>query len=112
MRSRTPSRRAWRIAGSVGSRGSPIPKSTTSSPCERRSAAIWLSRTNGYVACALSVGESTPLTLLAERERAESEVGALERCDLDELVAGVRVPRRARPEVDGSNATGREIGDV
>ena len=36
-----------RIAGSVGSRGSPIPKSITSSPSARRAAAASFSRTNG-----------------------------------------------------------------
>ena len=45
------------MRGSVGSRGSPMPKSITSSPAALRAAAAWFSRTNGYVAWPVRMGE-------------------------------------------------------
>src|SRR5919205_4395061 len=57
MRPARPSTSAWRIRGSVGSIGSPLPKSISSTPaaCRRRFACS--SRTNGYVPVSASTGE-------------------------------------------------------
>ena len=66
----------------------------------RRSAAASFSRTNGYVAVARQDGGERHDRKLAEHDPAERLVGPHERRDLDALVDGVRVPRRARAEVD------------
>ncbi len=50
--------------------------------------------------------------MLPEGERAESRVGPLQRGDLDELVAAMRIARRAGAEVDPGNAARREVRDV
>ena len=47
---------AWRMIGSVGSFGSPLPKSITSTPCATSARRASSSRTNGYVAISASVG--------------------------------------------------------
>src|SRR5262245_50474908 len=99
MRSRTASLSAAMILGSVGSWGSPVPKSITSSPCASRSSAAWLRRTNGYVDWARRTGE-IDISRLACQEPPKDFVDADERVDLDLLVAGVRIARRPGPEID------------
>src|SRR5262245_46422025 len=115
MRSRTPSRNACRIAGSVGSCGSPIPKSTTSWPASSRADTASLRRTNGYVPCDRSVGESATSRTLVDRtehEPAKRLVRALECVELDELVSAVGVARRPGTEVHCGNPARREVRDV
>src|SRR5919205_2513391 len=58
MRSRSPSTSAERIAGSVGSIGSPLPKSMSSTPSAASRRFACSSLTNGYVPVARSAGET------------------------------------------------------
>src|SRR5581483_11933579 len=102
---------AWRISGSVGSRGSPCPKSMISIPAAAASRLARSIRTKGYVPCADNTGETCTARTLAAQERAQGVVAALECRDLDALVASVRVACRAGAEVDGVQALRRELRD-
>ena len=111
---RAPSTSACRIAGSVGSRGSPWPKSRISIPASAASRFARSIRTNGYVPCAARTGETcTPERYppCQTREAPERLERALELGDLDALVAAVRVPRRAGAEVDRVEPLAGELRD-
>src|SRR6266571_4729053 len=111
MRSRRPSTSACRIAGSVGSRGSPWPKSTISIPTSTASRLARSSRTNGYVDCAARMGETCTDRTLAGQKASKCLEGPVELGDLDPLVALMRVARRTRAEVDGVEAFRGELRD-
>src|SRR5258708_23753691 len=112
MRSRTPSFSAWMIRGSVGSRGSPMPKSMTSRPCARRASAASFSRTDGYVAWPRRIGEMGTERTLPGEETPQCLVAMDEGRDLDLLVATVGERRIAGPKVHGVDPTRGEVGDV
>ena len=80
---------AWRIIGSVGSFGSPLPKSITSTPRAASSRRVSSSRTNGYVAIPASVG------LMHREEGYAASRSDVEVLDRDLLVEPVRVARSA-----------------
>src|SRR6266545_452520 len=96
------------MIASVGSRGSPLPKSISSTPCAARRRFAWSSFTNGYVPVAARVGESC-IGLDGTQETLQGLVGAHQLRDLDLLIAAMGVPRGAGPEVDGVEALRCEL---
>src|SRR3954471_6188925 len=94
---------------SVGSRGSPLPKSISSIPRARSRRFASSSRTKGYVPVAARTGERR-MRLDRSEEPGQRLVGAGELGDLDLLVARVGVASRARAEVDGVDPAARELG--
>src|SRR5680860_294392 len=91
----------------VASRGSPTPRSMMSMPRAAAAAFACVSRTNGYVPCAASSG----LTGGSAMEALEQLVAAHERCDLDALVAPVRIGRVPGTEIDRVDALEGQLGD-
>src|SRR5437870_658912 len=111
MRSSSASTSACRIAGSVGSRGSPWPKSRISTPASAASRFARSMRTNGYVPCAERTGDTCIRRKLAAHEHAKRSERPLELHDLDAFVPAMRVAGRARAEVDRVEALRGELGD-
>src|SRR5439155_981894 len=98
---------------SVGSRGSPTPKSRIRTPSAARARFASSRRTNGYVVWATRMGERcTPQNLpCAGEEALERLVRARELTGRDPLVAAVRIAGGARSEVDRVEAAHRKLGD-
>src|SRR5258708_35927234 len=94
----------------VTSRGSPMPKSISSTPLAVASAFQSSSRAKGYCASSLSTGERRMARKLPGKEALQRLVGALELADLHPLVDRVCVPRRTGAEVDRIEAPRSEVG--
>src|SRR5437868_4998429 len=113
MRSSSPSTSACRIRGSIGSWGSPTPKSMNSTPSAASLRLASSSRVNGYWPSSLRTGEKrTASDRTGEQEPLQRLEDALHRRDLDALLPRVRVARLPGPEVDRVHAARREVGHV
>src|SRR5436189_5418 len=100
------------MIGSVGSFGSPLPKSITATPSAESRRRASSSRTNGYVAMPARVGEirTAIRSDRIEQERPQRLEAPLEVLDRHLLVPLVRVRRGAGAEVDGVDALLGELG--
>src|SRR6476646_140193 len=96
----------------VTSRGSPMPKSISSSPLAVASAFQSSRRAKGYCASSVSTGERRMRRTLPGKEPLQGVVGPFELPDLHPLVERVRVALPAGVKVELVESPGGEVGDV
>src|SRR2546428_12795623 len=101
------------MRGSVASCGSPVPKSINCTPSAGSRRFASSRRTNGYVPSWARTGDRrTALDAPRAQEPLQRLERALQRPDLDALVARVGVAGGARAEVHGVHSARGEVGDV
>src|SRR5437868_8957131 len=113
MRSSRPSTSACRIRGSIGSWGSPTPKSMNSTPSAASRRLASSSRVNGYWPSSLRTGEKrTASDRTGEQEALQRLEYTFHRRNLDALLSRVRVACLPGAEVDRVDAAGGEVRHV